>query len=54
VSSLTHESKTRQGYRLRVYTAAGRRSIWLGRITEPEAIAIQRHVDAKQRRVMKR
>jgi len=45
VSSLTHEAKTRQGYRLRVYTAAGRRSIWLGRITEPEAIAIQRHVD---------
>lgn len=45
MSSLTHESKARHGYRLRVYTAAGRRSIWLGRVTEPEAIAIQRHVD---------
>lgn len=45
MSSLTHETKTREGWRLRVYTAAGRRSIWLGRITEPEAIAIQRHAD---------
>lgn len=45
MSSLTYESKARHGYRLRVYTAAGRRSIWLGRVTEPEAIAIQRHVD---------
>lgn len=45
MSSLSYENKARHGYRLRVYTAAGRRSIWLGRITEPEAIAIQRHVD---------
>lgn len=45
MSSLTYENKARHGYRLRVYTGAGRRSIWLGRITEPEAIAIQRHVD---------
>lgn len=45
MSSLTYEDKTRHGYRLRVYTAAGRRSIWLGRVTQPEAIAIQRHVD---------
>lgn len=45
MSSLTYENKARHGYRLRVYTAAGRRSIWLGRVTEPEAIAIQRHVD---------
>jgi len=45
MSSLTHETKTREGWRLRVYTAAGRRSIWLGKITEPEAIAIQRHAD---------
>lgn len=45
MSSLTYENKARYGYRLRVYTGAGRRSIWLGRITEPEAIAIQRHVD---------
>lgn len=45
MSSLTYEDKARHGYRLRVYTAAGRRSIWLGRITQPEAIAIQRHVD---------
>jgi hypothetical protein len=45
VSSLTYEEKTRIGYRLRVYTAAGRRSIWLGKITQPEAVAVQRHVD---------
>lgn len=45
MSSLTYEDKARHGYRLRVYTGAGRRSIWLGRITQPEAIAIQRHVD---------
>lgn len=45
MSSLTHESGSRTGYRLRVYTAAGRRSIWLGRIPGPDAVAIQRHVD---------
>jgi hypothetical protein len=45
VSSLTYEDKTRVGYRLRVYTAAGRRSIWLGKLTQPEAVAVQRHVD---------
>lgn len=45
MSSLTHETKSRTGWRLRVYTAAGRRSIWLGRIEKSEAIAIQRHID---------
>lgn len=45
MSCLTRETKSRTGYRLRAYTAAGRRSIWLGDIPEAEAIAIQRHVD---------
>lgn len=45
MSCLTRETKSRTGYRLRAYTAAGRRSIWLGDIPESEAIAIQRHVD---------
>jgi integrase len=45
MSSLTRETKTRDGYRLRVYTASGRRSIWLGAIAESEAVAVQRHVD---------
>lgn len=46
MSSLTRENKSRHGYRLRVYTAAGRKSIWLGDVPEPTAISIQRHVDA--------
>lgn len=45
MSSLTHESGSRTGYRLRVYTAAGRKSIWLGPIEQREAVAVQRHVD---------
>jgi integrase len=45
MSSLTHETGSRTGYRLRVYTAAGRRSIWLGPIPEKDAVAVQRHVD---------
>jgi integrase len=45
MSSLTNEKGSRTGYRLRVYTAAGRRSIWLGPIPERDAIAVQRHVD---------
>jgi integrase len=45
MSSLTYETGKRTGYRLRVYTAAGRRSIWLGRIGESDATAIHRHVD---------
>jgi integrase len=45
MSSLTLEKGARIGYRLRVYTAAGRRSIWLGHVSKSEAVAIQRHVD---------
>lgn len=45
MSCLTRETKSRTGYRLRAYTAAGRRSIWLGDIPEAQAVAIQRHVD---------
>lgn len=45
MSCLTRETKSRTGYRLRAYTAAGRRSIWLGDIPESQAVAIQRHVD---------
>lgn len=45
LSSLTHEHGARVGYRLRVYTAAGRRSIWLGQLSKTQAIGTQRHVD---------
>jgi len=45
VSSLTRETGIRVGYRLRVYTALGRKSIWLGELSKTEATATQRHVD---------
>jgi integrase len=45
MSSLTHEAGSRTGYRLRLYTAAGRKSIWLGEIPASEAAAVQRHCD---------
>lgn len=45
MSSLTHERGARHGYRLRVYTANGRRSIWLGDLSKADAVASQRHID---------
>jgi len=45
MSSLTYETGSRTGFRLRVYTAAGRRSIWLGRIGEADANATRAHVE---------
>jgi integrase len=45
MSSLTRETKSRTGWRLRAYTATGRKSIWLGDIPEADAVAVQRHVD---------
>lgn len=49
MSSLTYETKTRTGYRLRSYDAADsrrRHSIWLGDISQREAETIKRHVEA--------
>jgi integrase len=49
VASLTHETKPRNGWRLRAYHAADssrRFSIWLGEIPAREAQTIQRHVEA--------
>lgn len=45
MSSLTRETGARTGYRLRLYTAHGRKSIWLGEVSRTEATATQRHVD---------